>query len=285
MEDRNINKAFDYFDSAFKLGTSLSKRTTLSMLTGMGIREHVLRSVKDIIDQPELSKKDLRIIENRLDEWSSITFADKETWKEYAEIETTFFAEKISSELLRDNVEHYLGSHFVFSKKEMANAARSFWKYTLEAPSLRGMQQRTIKWTASMGESLHSAHVTPQKVLAFTLPMMLTDAYERAIKTLLQEQAKINILRAYTAAVLFKKINGKLPATWEELVPLYMKEIPPDPFSEGKLKLTLKNKSLIIYSVGNDGKDNGGVGSFYEENNQNNTEEKKEQDISLTLSL
>jgi hypothetical protein len=60
------------------------------------------------------------------------------------------------------------------------------------------------------------------------------------------------------AAERFRLDKGTWPAALEELAPLYIKEIPPDPYANGPLRMVRKKDSIVIYSVWKDGKDDGG---------------------------
>jgi hypothetical protein len=58
----------------------------------------------------------------------------------------------------------------------------------------------------------------------------------------------------------FRLENGQYPATLNELAPRYLKEIPPDPFGGGeKLRYKRTANSYLLYSIGPDGKDDGGT--------------------------
>ncbi|HEX8551613.1 MAG TPA: hypothetical protein VF681_08665 [Abditibacteriaceae bacterium] len=58
----------------------------------------------------------------------------------------------------------------------------------------------------------------------------------------------------------FRLENGKYPATLNELAPRYLKEIPADPFGGGeKLRYKRTAKSYLLWSIGPDGKDDGGT--------------------------
>jgi hypothetical protein len=57
----------------------------------------------------------------------------------------------------------------------------------------------------------------------------------------------------------FRLDHGKLPSGLDELVPKYLESIPADPFDGKPLRLAVKEDRRIIYSVGPDGVDDGGV--------------------------
>jgi len=65
---------------------------------------------------------------------------------------------------------------------------------------------------------------------------------------------------AVIAVERFRRASGRLPEKLEELVPKYLPQVPADPFDGQPLRYVLRNKEYVIYSVGEDGVDNGGQG-------------------------
>ena len=64
-------------------------------------------------------------------------------------------------------------------------------------------------------------------------------------------------LRAY------KLVHGEYPAALSALVPEYLKAVPLDPFAlSGPLSYKLRGANFVLYSVGPDGKDDGGTAIF-----------------------
>jgi hypothetical protein len=71
--------------------------------------------------------------------------------------------------------------------------------------------------------------------------------------------AQNNLLVASFALRAYALEHGRYPATLKELVPSYLNAVPTDPFSTGKaLRYTLSGKRYLLYSIGPDGKDDGG---------------------------
>ncbi len=70
--------------------------------------------------------------------------------------------------------------------------------------------------------------------------------------------AEIQAARIGIAAERFRLSKGEFPLTLDQLVPIYLTEIPDDPFDHAKMKIKKIDNGLIIYSVGEDGIDNGG---------------------------
>jgi hypothetical protein len=60
------------------------------------------------------------------------------------------------------------------------------------------------------------------------------------------------------AAERFRLDHGSWPASLADLKPAYIGEIPSDPFASGPMRLVRKDDSIIVYSVWQDGRDDGG---------------------------
>jgi len=83
-------------------------------------------------------------------------------------------------------------------------------------------------------------------------------------RSFIADARNIAMLRAGQMAIAVERYriaNGKLPADTKDLVPTYLKAIPMDPFdpAEKPLRYAKRNKGFVVYSVGDDGKDDGGT--------------------------
>ncbi len=65
--------------------------------------------------------------------------------------------------------------------------------------------------------------------------------------------------RMAIAAERFRLVEGRLPESLDQLVPLYLAEIPIDPFDALSMKFARNESGIIIYSVAEDGVDDGGL--------------------------
>lgn len=71
--------------------------------------------------------------------------------------------------------------------------------------------------------------------------------------------ARDGLLLAGLALRAYRVENGRYPASLEALAPAYLKRIPLDPFArDAALKYRSQGESYVLYSVGPDGKDDGG---------------------------
>lgn len=91
--------------------------------------------------------------------------------------------------------------------------------------------------------------------------IILRDAVAGSIDTVFSRKCQEDVLVGATqitfALKAFKNDTKKYPATLEELVPKYLDVVPTDPFDGKLLKYSAEKK--IIYSVGEDKQDDGGV--------------------------
>jgi hypothetical protein len=72
--------------------------------------------------------------------------------------------------------------------------------------------------------------------------------------------ANLRATRIVLAVVMFKRDEGRLPQRLDELVPKYLTSVPDDPFDRKPMKYRLDDDgSWVVYSVGYDGKDDGGI--------------------------
>jgi hypothetical protein len=78
---------------------------------------------------------------------------------------------------------------------------------------------------------------------------------------LTKDTQQIGRLRNASAAISIERYrfaNGKLPDHLDELVPVFLAAVPTDPFDGQPLRYKKLAKGYVVYSVGEDGKDDGG---------------------------
>jgi hypothetical protein len=77
----------------------------------------------------------------------------------------------------------------------------------------------------------------------------------------IKEAHCFTIIRLATTALAverFRLANGKLPENLNELVPQFLSAVPADPFDGKPLRYHPLTKGYVVYSVGQDGHDDGG---------------------------
>jgi hypothetical protein len=88
---------------------------------------------------------------------------------------------------------------------------------------------------------------------------MMVASLSRVFESVARVEAGDECMRTAVAMTRFRLDHGKLPAGLSELVPDYLDGVPMDPFDGHPIRLVIKGDKWIIYSVGLDGVDDGGV--------------------------
>jgi len=76
--------------------------------------------------------------------------------------------------------------------------------------------------------------------------------------SLFDQQAQMNTTLAAVVAERYRLDHGRFPADWSELVPRYITQPIIDPYTGKPLQIKLNEKGIVIYSIGHQGKDEGG---------------------------
>ncbi len=88
---------------------------------------------------------------------------------------------------------------------------------------------------------------------------MILPALGRTFVSAQGHMARCESARAGLACLRFKAKRGRLPEKLDELVPEFLKAVPPDPFDGKPLRYRADAAGLTVYAVGEDGKDDGGA--------------------------
>jgi hypothetical protein len=91
-----------------------------------------------------------------------------------------------------------------------------------------------------------------------TLTRLAFASYVRMVTPVARADAARRLVQLGTAVAAYRAGEGKYPARAEDLVPKYLPQVPPDPFTGEPLKLIARAGGVVVYSVGPDGVDNGG---------------------------
>jgi hypothetical protein len=87
-----------------------------------------------------------------------------------------------------------------------------------------------------------------------------TTLFEQAWTSALARQARTALLAALSGLHAYRMRHSSYPAKLQELVPRYLRSVPEDPFADRRPLLYRKSgASFLLYSVGPDGRDNGGT--------------------------
>jgi hypothetical protein len=74
-----------------------------------------------------------------------------------------------------------------------------------------------------------------------------------------QADASCELARLGLATARYRTEMGACPKTLEELTPKFITAIPPDPFDGKPLRMAARDGGVVLYSIGPDGRDDGGA--------------------------
>ena len=98
--------------------------------------------------------------------------------------------------------------------------------------------------------------------LRYRFTRMLLPAFDAAFDSTDRFIARLRVTEVALAVERYRLEHGRLPATLNALVPDYLEAVPEDPLSDPVTPLRLRvsddGDAAVIYSVGTDGRDDGG---------------------------
>lgn len=87
----------------------------------------------------------------------------------------------------------------------------------------------------------------------------LLSAYDLVAEVDAEDVGRLGAARAALAVERYRLAKGRLPERLDELVPQYLERVPADPFDGEPLRYSRREKGYVVYSIGPDGKDDGGA--------------------------
>lgn len=105
---------------------------------------------------------------------------------------------------------------------------------------------------------LKEIHKNKPRQLFYILTMLLVPASKSATQIIARSAVMRDAAVAAIGAELYRRQHGNWPDSLEELVPEFLPAVPTDPFCGEPLRMTSTPEEFKVYSVGKDGKDNGG---------------------------
>jgi len=90
-------------------------------------------------------------------------------------------------------------------------------------------------------------------------PSAIAGPFRGMVERAARETARVRAAVAGVAAARFRLAEGRWPATLEELAPNWIAAVPIDPCTGKPLLFRVEGDGVVLYSVGVDGKDDGGV--------------------------
>jgi ABC-type transport system involved in multi-copper enzyme maturation permease subunit len=115
---------------------------------------------------------------------------------------------------------------------------------------------------AKLPEHLQDARMTALTTTLTNAPplvRMLTPAMQKVAFSQRRTGGELRCAIVMLAAERYRRDHQRWPDTLDELVPGYLRRVPADPFDGKPLRYRRLSAGVVIYSVGNDGVDNGGI--------------------------
>jgi hypothetical protein len=91
------------------------------------------------------------------------------------------------------------------------------------------------------------------------LTRILMPALKRSYQLEIRHVADRHVAHTALAIERYRLAQGRLPQTLGELVPTYLNAVPADPFDGQALRYSLLGQGYVVYSIGEDGSDDGGT--------------------------
>jgi type II secretory pathway pseudopilin PulG len=127
-----------------------------------------------------------------------------------------------------------------------------------ETERIRALPQRqALREMKQFGDAIGSRleHTFPPPIVS----AMLTPAISRSLQLEVQAKVQLAMAAAALAVEQYRLKNGRWPDSLEQLVPEFLDVVPEDYFGTGKVHYERTDTGVLLYSVGPDGQDNGGV--------------------------
>ncbi|GBD37456.1 hypothetical protein HRbin36_02587 [bacterium HR36] len=160
-------------------------------------------------------------------------------------------AQKFFTERLPEQAEY--GLTYVYRHRSHARILR-ICNELERAAHLPG-DQLIRKWEDLLDRLTRDAE---QRSGRFDIFWHILTAWNRVATAHLSRQARFDAALAGLAAEEFRLQHGRWPADWSELVPQFLPQVPPDPWTGRPMLLRATSEGIVIYSVGHNGADDGG---------------------------
>ncbi|KPJ62663.1 MAG: hypothetical protein AMS15_03160 [Planctomycetes bacterium DG_23] len=115
--------------------------------------------------------------------------------------------------------------------------------------------------TPHMQDILSGREKRPQ-IIAKAVSTVFLPGMDRVATRVAEGDARSRLITTLFALRLFWMEKGHFPQSLEELAPQYLENVPLDPFDLNPLRYKKLQGKWIIYSIGPDGKDDGGIRNY-----------------------
>ena len=107
-------------------------------------------------------------------------------------------------------------------------------------------------------DDIRTLAASPIGKLYYMMTLLLSPAYTSGVNAFSRVAASRDSADAAIAAELYRRKNGAWPAKLDDLVPEFLPAAPIDPFTGQPLLMKATPEGFKVYSLGQDGKDDGG---------------------------
>jgi hypothetical protein len=130
--------------------------------------------------------------------------------------------------------------------------------------TLIGGQQRfadvpCYQYAAEWQEAARQAYETKARARHGYLAPMIAPSHLGYQVHAITADAKRRLAVTAVAVCRFRAARGRLPNAIADLVPQFLAAVPRDPFDGRPLRMKKTGENLVVYSIGEDGKDDGGI--------------------------
>ena len=113
---------------------------------------------------------------------------------------------------------------------------------------------------SELARKSYGLHLPPPPLPSDPINKALLPVFSQARLKGVISETQNGLLLVMLALHAFHLEHGRFPVSLAELAPVYLKRLPDDPFAaQGTFKYSIKGKSYTLYSVGPDGRDDGGT--------------------------
>jgi hypothetical protein len=131
------------------------------------------------------------------------------------------------------------------------------WRKVLDA-SDEGMLE-TLTATQEMEKEIEAVAGSPIDRLRYSTTVLLFPAVDAATKAFLRGEASARLAETGVACERYRLAHDKLPAKLDDLVPEFLPAVPLDPFDRQPLRYRVTESGALLYSLGVDQLDDGGL--------------------------
>lgn len=251
---------------AVQMGETLPRGGALiGMLVGVACesigRKHAWEAV------PHLSAAEARAAARRLESirTAHVAFAEtvqEEKWSTQASLREVMAQPDWASKLVAAT--NGLNPTFSQDPKVWAgNAANASYVRLIGKGRILANNARWMDENIAQARQPYAAHLPPPPVPNDPINQMMLSSYTKVRLNEARTEVQNALLLTTLALHAYHQDHKAYPATLSALVPGYLKAIPTDPFAlSGPLRYKLVSAKYVLYSVGPDGKDDGGKAIF-----------------------